>query len=83
MGWLFIKKHPDVVTSGRELDFTDLMEDVTVMFQKKLDPWFALYMCYVMPAQVASHYWGENLERSLDNRCSKILRSSALHVVCK
>merc|ERR1711957_432166 len=60
MGWLFVKKHPDVVTSGRDLDFTDLMEDVTVMFQKKLDPWFALYMCYVMPAQVASHFWGEN-----------------------
>jgi len=65
MGWLFIKKHPDVVTSGRELDFTDLMEDATVMFQKKLDPWFALYMCYVMPAQVASHYWGENYWNAL------------------
>merc|ERR1711862_702565 len=23
------------------------------------DPWFALYMCFVMPAQIASFFWGE------------------------
>lgn len=59
MGWLFVKKHPDVVKVGRDLDFTDLLEDPFVMFQKKLDPWFTLYMCFVFPAQVASHFWGE------------------------
>lgn len=60
MGWLFVKKHPDVIKAGRELDFTDLLEDPVVMFQKKLDPWFALYMCFVFPAQIATHYWGED-----------------------
>jgi stearoyl-CoA desaturase (delta-9 desaturase) len=60
MGWLFVKKHPDVVKVGRDIDFSDLLEDNCVYFQKKLDPWFTLYMCYVMPAQVASHFWGED-----------------------
>jgi stearoyl-CoA desaturase (delta-9 desaturase) len=60
MGWLFVKKHPDVVKAGRELDFTDLLEDPVVMFQKKLDPWFTLYMCFVFPAQIASRFWGED-----------------------
>ena len=60
MGWLFVKKHPDIVKAGRDLDFSDLLDDATVMFQKKCDPWFALYMCYVMPAQVAQHFWVEN-----------------------
>mmetsp|Transcript_5700 Transcript_5700/g.13689 ORF Transcript_5700/g.13689 Transcript_5700/m.13689 type:complete len:337 (-) Transcript_5700:183-1193(-) len=60
MGWLFVKKHPAVIKAGRDLDFSDLYEDPLVMFQKKLDPWFALYMCYVMPAQVAQHFWGED-----------------------
>jgi stearoyl-CoA desaturase (Delta-9 desaturase) len=60
MGWLFVKKHPDVVKAGRTMDFSDLKEDPVVMFQKRVDPWFALYMCYVMPAQVASWGWGEN-----------------------
>jgi len=60
MGWLFVKKHPDVVKVGRELDFSDLKEDAAVMFQKKLDPWFTLYTCFVLPAQIASHFWGES-----------------------
>jgi stearoyl-CoA desaturase (delta-9 desaturase) len=59
MGWLFVKKHPDVVKAGRELDFSDLLEDSLVMFQKKLDPWFTLYMSFVFPAQVAKWGWGE------------------------
>jgi len=59
MGWLFVRKHPDVVKAGRELDFSDLREDPLVMFQKKLDPWFTLYMCFVFPAQIAQHFWGE------------------------
>eukprot|EP00542_Grammatophora_oceanica_P014019 CAMPEP_0194032132 /NCGR_PEP_ID=MMETSP0009_2-20130614/5138_1 /TAXON_ID=210454 /ORGANISM="Grammatophora oceanica, Strain CCMP 410" /LENGTH=304 /DNA_ID=CAMNT_0038672483 /DNA_START=292 /DNA_END=1206 /DNA_ORIENTATION=- len=59
MGWLFIKKHPDVIKAGREMDFSDLLEDSAVLFQKKLDPWFTLYMCFVAPAQFASYMWGE------------------------
>merc|ERR1719329_1655482 len=54
-----MKKHPDVVDAGSDLDFSDLKEDPVVMFQKRLDPWFTLYMCYIFPAQVAQHYWGE------------------------
>jgi len=59
MGWLFVKKHPDVIEAGRELDFSDLKADPVVMLQKKLDPWFALYMCFVLPAQIACYGWGE------------------------
>ena len=29
MGWLFVKKHKDVVKAGREMDFSDLKEDPT------------------------------------------------------
>merc|ERR1712216_933971 len=60
MGWLYVKKHPEVVRAGKELDFSDLHEDPVVMFQKKLDPWFALYMCFVFPAQIAVKFWGES-----------------------
>merc|ERR1712176_449396 len=58
MGWLYVKKHPEVIRAGKELDFSDLYEDSVVMFQKKLDPWFALYMCFVFPAQIAVKFWG-------------------------
>jgi len=59
IGWLYVKKHPEVIRAGQELDFSDLYEDPVVMFQKKLDPWFALYMCFVFPAQIAVKFWGE------------------------
>jgi len=59
MGWLLVKKHPDVVKAGKELDFSDLEEDWVVMFQKNLDPWFALFMCFAFPSLV-SMTWGEN-----------------------
>mmetsp|Transcript_26179 Transcript_26179/g.56183 ORF Transcript_26179/g.56183 Transcript_26179/m.56183 type:complete len:242 (-) Transcript_26179:232-957(-) len=60
MGWLYVKKHPEVIRAGMELDFSDLYEDPVVMFQKKLDPYFALYMCFVFPAHIAVKFWGES-----------------------
>jgi len=59
MGWLYVKKHPDVVTEGKKLDFSDLEADGFVVFQRALDPWFAFFMCFVAPAIVANAAWGE------------------------
>lgn len=60
VGWLFVKKDPEVVKAGREMDFSDLLADPVVYWQRKFDPWFTLYMSYVFPAQIAQYYWGEN-----------------------
>jgi len=59
MGWLFVKKHPDVIEAGKKLDFSDLKEDPVVNFQKILDPWFALFMCYVFPGLICT-LWGDS-----------------------
>ena len=59
MGWLFVKKHPDVIEAGKQLNFDDLAEDITVVFQKTLDPWFALFMCFVFPGLLCT-LWGDN-----------------------
>jgi stearoyl-CoA desaturase (delta-9 desaturase) len=60
LGWLYVKKHPDVIKAGKEIDMKDLQEDPVVMFQKRLDPVLNLYMCFVLPAQVAVKFWGES-----------------------
>ena len=60
VGWLIVKKDPAVVEAGRHMDFSDLLADPLVYWQKKLDPWFTLYMSFVWPAQVAAHFWGED-----------------------
>ena len=61
MGWLYLKKHPDVTAAGHSMDFSDLLDDPVVRFQRRYDSgsWFALYLCYVMPAQVACYGWNE------------------------
>jgi len=59
MGWLFVKKHPEVIQAGKRLNFEDLENDSVVMFQKACDPWFALFMCFVFPGLVCM-LWGDN-----------------------
>jgi stearoyl-CoA desaturase (Delta-9 desaturase) len=60
IGWLLIRKHPDVGKLGKSVDITDLWDDPVVRFQEYLDPWFAAYMCYIFPAQIARYFWGES-----------------------
>jgi len=60
MGWLYVKKHPDIVREGKKLNFSDLDQDGFVMFQKMLDPWFAFAMCFIFPAVLAKTCWGED-----------------------
>jgi stearoyl-CoA desaturase (delta-9 desaturase) len=44
---------------GEELNFDDLAADPVVAFQKALDPWFALFMCFVIPGLVCT-LWGDS-----------------------
>jgi len=59
VGWLLVKKDPAVVKAGKEMDFSDLLEDPCVWFQNKVDPWFQLYMCFILPAQIVT-LWGDD-----------------------
>ena len=35
MGWLLVRKHPDVKKKGREIDMSDLFAEPVLVFQKK------------------------------------------------
>lgn len=35
VGWLLVKKHPDVMKKGKSVDFSDLDKDAIVSFQKR------------------------------------------------
>jgi stearoyl-CoA desaturase (delta-9 desaturase) len=59
VGWLLINKDPAVGIAGKQLNFDDLNEDSLVMWQKKYDPWFALFMCFVFPGLVCT-LWGDS-----------------------
>ena len=35
IGWLLVKKHPDVIAKGKLLELSDLMADPVVKFQRR------------------------------------------------
>ena len=65
MGWLFLKKHPDVKTTGSQISMADMESDGFVMFQKHYDPWFNLCLCFLFPPLVATLGWNEGFWNAL------------------
>uniref|UniRef100_A0A8B9CDW5 Stearoyl-CoA desaturase 5 n=1 Tax=Anser brachyrhynchus TaxID=132585 RepID=A0A8B9CDW5_9AVES len=61
IGWLFVRKHRDVIEKGRKLDFTDLLDDPVVRFQRKYYKSSVVLMCFVIPTFVPWYLWGESL----------------------
>ncbi|CAI5784756.1 stearoyl-CoA desaturase 5 [Podarcis lilfordi] len=64
IGWLFVRKHRDVIEKGRKLDFSDLLDDPVVMFQRKHYKVSVVLMCFVIPTIVPWYFWGESLWNS-------------------
>ena len=64
MGWLLVKKNPKVIEAGKKLDMSDLEKDPLVMFQKRVDPFFTLFVCFVLPSLVSFYLWDENFVAS-------------------
>lgn len=64
IGWLFVRKHRDVIEKGRSLDVTDLLADPVVRFQRKYYKISVVLMCFVVPTLVPWYIWGESLWNS-------------------
>ncbi|XP_004383203.1 stearoyl-CoA desaturase 5 [Trichechus manatus latirostris] len=64
IGWLFVRKHRDVIEKGRKLDVTDLLADPVVQFQRKYYKISVVLMCFVVPTLVPWYIWGESLWNS-------------------
>nr|KAF6388732.1 stearoyl-CoA desaturase 5 [Myotis myotis] len=64
IGWLFVRKHRDVIEKGRNLDVTDLLADPVVRFQRKYYKISVVLMCFVVPTLVPWYIWGESLWNS-------------------
>jgi len=59
-GWLLVKKDPAVVKAGNSIPLDDLLADPVVTFQMKVNPWWNLLWCFVIPAVVPWYYWNES-----------------------
>ncbi|KAK2876024.1 hypothetical protein Q8A67_020120 [Cirrhinus molitorella] len=61
VGWLLVRKHPDVIEKGRKLELDDLKADKVVVFQRKYYKPSVLLMCFLVPTLVPWYMWGESL----------------------
>ncbi|GLD62832.1 acyl-CoA desaturase-like protein [Lates japonicus] len=61
IGWLLVRKHPDVIEKGCKLELSDLLADKVVMFQRKYYKPSVLLMCFFIPMFVPWYLWGESL----------------------
>ncbi|KAJ8675169.1 hypothetical protein QAD02_010955 [Eretmocerus hayati] len=60
MGWLLVRKHPDVIAKGASVDMSDLDEDPIVVWQKRLYIILMPIFSFLLPAWVPCYFWGEN-----------------------
>lgn len=61
MGWLLVRKHPEVIRRGRTVDISDLLDDPFVMFQKKYYPFLAIALGVFMPWFLIWYLCGDSL----------------------
>ncbi|KAK3910909.1 Acyl-CoA Delta(11) desaturase [Frankliniella fusca] len=60
MGWLMVRKHPDVRRKGAGVDMSDLDQDSVVMFQKKTFVVLMPMIAFLLPAYIPYKMWGES-----------------------
>ncbi|XP_063362796.1 acyl-CoA Delta(11) desaturase-like [Cydia amplana] len=64
IGWLMVKKHPDVLSKGKSIDMSDIYSNPVLMFQKKYAlPIFGI-LCFGLPTLIPMYFWEESLNNA-------------------
>ena len=61
MGWLMVKKHPDIKEKGKSIYLDDLVNDPVVAFNKKYYWQMAFWIFGVIPTVIPYLLWQESL----------------------
>ncbi|XP_041866744.1 stearoyl-CoA desaturase b [Melanotaenia boesemani] len=61
IGWLLVRKHPDVIEKGQKMELSDLKADEVVMFQRRHYKLCVVILCFLVPMLVPWYFWGESL----------------------
>ncbi|XP_029160965.1 (11Z)-hexadec-11-enoyl-CoA conjugase-like [Nylanderia fulva] len=59
MGWLLIRKHPDVISKGATIDMSDLEKDPVVVWQRRLYIVLMPVFCFLLPTWIPCYFWNE------------------------
>jgi len=64
VGWLLMKKHPDVRSKGQNIDCSDILADPVVRFQRKFYLPLVAVFCFIVPTLIPYLIFGETLWNS-------------------
>lgn len=59
VGWLLLRKHPDVKEKGSAIDMSDLKSDPILAFQQKYYHFLMPLFCFILPTVIPVVCWGE------------------------
>ncbi|RWS28305.1 stearoyl-CoA desaturase-like protein [Leptotrombidium deliense] len=59
MGWLLMKKHPEVTRKGKEVELNDLLADPVIRFQKRFYVLLYFLFAFIIPTALPVYLWGE------------------------
>ncbi|KAM3964292.1 acyl-CoA Delta(11) desaturase [Aphomia sociella] len=65
IGWLMMKKHPDVIAEGKKIDMSDIINDPLIQFHTKYFIPFKIAICFVLPTLLPVYGWGEQWNISI------------------
>ncbi|KAL0274878.1 UNVERIFIED_CONTAM: hypothetical protein PYX00_002905 [Menopon gallinae] len=65
IGWLMMKKHPEVLKKGKNIDMSDLEANPVVMFQKKYYKPLYFVIAMLIPVLTPVYLWNESFVRSV------------------
>ncbi|UYV83573.1 SCD [Cordylochernes scorpioides] len=61
MGWLMCRKHPEVISKGKSVDLSDLMEDPIVRLQRKFYVPLVVLFNVLVPMFLPHYCWEQDL----------------------
>ncbi|XP_033225225.1 acyl-CoA Delta(11) desaturase-like [Belonocnema kinseyi] len=59
-GWLMMKKHPEVIRRGRQVDMSDIVSDPVVAFGEKYFLPLKIICCFIIPTIIPVYLWNED-----------------------
>lgn len=60
IGWLLLRKHPQVLIKGKNIDMSDLIADPVVMFQRRHYLKLCLLFTLIIPVFIPWYFFGED-----------------------
>ncbi|KYN30215.1 Acyl-CoA Delta(11) desaturase [Trachymyrmex cornetzi] len=64
VGWLMMKKHPDVIRKGRDVDMSDILADPIVVFSVKYFLVLKFIFAFLLPVMLPVYGWNETWYRA-------------------